>query len=51
VTIYDENSSLEDRVRDTGILTPETAATCAFGIVARRAASISIVEFTIHSAL
>ena len=36
VTIYDENSSLEDRVRDTGILTPEKARElCVVGIVAR----------------
>jgi Ni,Fe-hydrogenase III large subunit/Ni,Fe-hydrogenase III component G len=36
VTIYDENSSLEDRVRDTGILIPEKAREiCAVGIVAR----------------
>ncbi len=36
VAIYDENSSLEDRVRDTGILIPEKAREiCAVGIVAR----------------
>jgi Ni,Fe-hydrogenase III large subunit/Ni,Fe-hydrogenase III component G len=36
VTIYDENSSLEDRVRDTGILRPEAARDlCVVGIVAR----------------
>jgi Ni,Fe-hydrogenase III large subunit len=36
VVIYDENSSLEDRVRDTGILTPEKARElCSVGIVAR----------------
>ena len=36
VTIYDENSSLEDRVRDTGILTSERARElCVVGIVAR----------------
>jgi Ni,Fe-hydrogenase III large subunit len=36
VTIYDENSSLEDRVRDTGILRPEQARDlCVVGIVAR----------------
>lgn len=36
VTIYDENPSLEDRVRDTGILTPEQARElCVVGIVAR----------------
>lgn len=36
VAIYDENSSLEDRVRDTGILVPEKARDiCAVGIVAR----------------
>ncbi|MBI4697804.1 MAG: NADH-quinone oxidoreductase subunit C [Nitrospirae bacterium] len=36
VTIYDENSSLEDRVRDTGILVPEKAREiCAVGFVAR----------------
>lgn len=36
VTIYDENSSLEDRVRDTGILIPDKARDiCAVGIVAR----------------
>jgi len=36
VTIYDENSSLEDRVRDTGILKPATARElCVVGIVAR----------------
>jgi len=36
VAIYDENSSLEDRVRDTGILIPEKARDiCAVGIVAR----------------
>jgi Ni,Fe-hydrogenase III large subunit/Ni,Fe-hydrogenase III component G len=36
VDIYDENASLEDRVRDTGILLPEKAREiCAVGIVAR----------------
>lgn len=36
VTIYDQNSSLEDRVRDTGILIPEKARRlCQVGIVAR----------------
>jgi Ni,Fe-hydrogenase III large subunit/Ni,Fe-hydrogenase III component G len=36
VTIYDENSSLEDRVRDTGILRPDQARDlCVVGIVAR----------------
>ncbi|MBI5665701.1 MAG: NADH-quinone oxidoreductase subunit C [Nitrospirae bacterium] len=36
MAIYDENSSLEDRVRDTGILIPEKAREiCAVGIVAR----------------
>jgi len=36
VTIYDENPSLEDRVRDTGILTPEQARElCVVGTVAR----------------
>ncbi|MCL5421006.1 MAG: NADH-quinone oxidoreductase subunit C [Nitrospirae bacterium] len=36
VVIYDESSSLEDRVRDTGILAPEKARElCAVGIVAR----------------
>ncbi len=36
VTIYDEHSSLEDRVRDTGVLTPEKARElCVVGIVAR----------------
>lgn len=36
VTIYDENPSLEDRVRDTGVLLPEKARElCAVGIVAR----------------
>jgi Ni,Fe-hydrogenase III large subunit/Ni,Fe-hydrogenase III component G len=36
VVIYDESSSLEDRVRDTGILTPEKARElCSVGIVAR----------------
>jgi len=36
VVIYDENSSLEDRVRDTGILIPEKARElCVVGIVAR----------------
>jgi Ni,Fe-hydrogenase III large subunit len=36
VNIYDENSSLEDRVRDTGILIPERARElCTVGIVAR----------------
>ncbi len=36
VTIYDENPSLEDRVRDTGTLTPEKARElCVVGIVAR----------------
>ncbi|MBI5057825.1 MAG: NADH-quinone oxidoreductase subunit C [Nitrospirae bacterium] len=36
VIIYDENSSLEDRVRETGILIPEKARElCAVGIVAR----------------
>jgi Ni,Fe-hydrogenase III large subunit/Ni,Fe-hydrogenase III component G len=36
VQIYDDNPSLEDRVRDTGILTPRKAREiCAVGIVAR----------------
>jgi len=36
VVIYDESSSLEDRVRDTGILKPEKARElCVVGIVAR----------------
>jgi len=36
IVIYDENSSLEDRVRDTGILSPEKARElCSVGIVAR----------------
>jgi Ni,Fe-hydrogenase III large subunit/Ni,Fe-hydrogenase III component G len=36
VTIYDENASLEDRLRSTGILTPQQALElCAVGIVAR----------------
>ncbi len=36
VVIYDENSSLEDRVRNTGILIPEKAReVCAVGFVAR----------------
>ncbi len=36
VRIYDENSSVEDRVRDTGILHPEQARDlCVVGIVAR----------------
>ncbi len=36
IVIYDENSSLEDRVRDTGILIPEKAREiCAVGVVAR----------------
>jgi Ni,Fe-hydrogenase III large subunit/Ni,Fe-hydrogenase III component G len=36
VTIYDENPSLEDRVRETGILKPATARElCVVGIVAR----------------
>lgn len=36
VLIYDENSSVEDRVRDTGILRPEQARRiCAVGFVAR----------------
>jgi Ni,Fe-hydrogenase III large subunit len=36
VVIYDENPSLEDRVRDTGILKPEKARElCVVGIVAR----------------
>jgi Ni,Fe-hydrogenase III large subunit/Ni,Fe-hydrogenase III component G len=36
VRIYDENSSLEDRVRSTGILDPEKArALCQVGVVAR----------------
>jgi Ni,Fe-hydrogenase III large subunit len=36
VVLYDENSSLEDRVKDTGILNPEKAReVCAVGIVAR----------------
>lgn len=36
VLIYDENPSLEDRVRDTGILVPEKARDlCVVGIVAR----------------
>ncbi len=36
VIIYDENPSLEDRVRDTGILKPETAKElCVVGFTAR----------------
>jgi Ni,Fe-hydrogenase III large subunit/Ni,Fe-hydrogenase III component G len=36
VTIYDENASVEDRVRDTGILTSEKARDlCVVGFVAR----------------
>ncbi|MBI5681848.1 MAG: NADH-quinone oxidoreductase subunit C [Deltaproteobacteria bacterium] len=36
VTIYDENPSLEDRLRGTGILTPEKAKElCVVGFVAR----------------
>ncbi|MBI5746294.1 MAG: NADH-quinone oxidoreductase subunit C [Nitrospirae bacterium] len=36
VVIYDENPSLEDRVRDTGILTPEKARDlCVVGFTAR----------------
>ncbi|MDO8281518.1 MAG: NADH-quinone oxidoreductase subunit C [Thermodesulfovibrionia bacterium] len=36
VKIYDQNSSLEDRVRDTGILIPDKARRlCQVGIVAR----------------
>jgi Ni,Fe-hydrogenase III large subunit len=36
VSIYDENSSLEDRVRDTGVLLPEKAREfCVVGGVAR----------------
>ncbi|MBF0318639.1 MAG: NADH-quinone oxidoreductase subunit C [Nitrospirae bacterium] len=36
VRIYEESSSLEDRVRNTGILTPELAAEfCTVGVVAR----------------
>jgi Ni,Fe-hydrogenase III large subunit/Ni,Fe-hydrogenase III component G len=36
VVIYEENPSLEDRVRNTGVLTPENAREiCAVGIVAR----------------
>jgi Ni,Fe-hydrogenase III large subunit len=36
VVIYDENPSLEDRVRNTGVLKPESAREiCAVGIVAR----------------
>lgn len=36
VNVYDDNSSLEDRVRDTGVLKPEQARDlCVVGIVAR----------------
>ena len=36
VVIYDENSSIDDRVRDTGILLPELSRKfCSVGIVAR----------------
>jgi len=36
VTIYDENPSLEDRVKNTGVLSPEKARElCAVGLVAR----------------
>jgi Ni,Fe-hydrogenase III large subunit len=36
IVIYDENSSLEDRVRDTGVLRSEVARDlCVVGIVAR----------------
>jgi Ni,Fe-hydrogenase III large subunit/Ni,Fe-hydrogenase III component G len=47
IRIYDENSSVEDRVRDTGILTPERARElCAVGVVAR--ASGLNVDCRIH---
>jgi len=36
ITIYDENSSIEDRVKNTGVLSPEKAREmCVVGIVAR----------------
>jgi Ni,Fe-hydrogenase III large subunit/Ni,Fe-hydrogenase III component G len=36
ITIYDENSSIEDRVRDTGVLSREKARElCVVGVVAR----------------
>ncbi len=36
VTIYDDNASLEDRVRDTGVLSPQKALDlCVVGFVAR----------------
>ena len=36
VTIYDDNASLEDRVRETGVLSPKKALDlCVVGIVAR----------------
>ncbi len=47
VVIYDENSSVEDRVRDTGILSSEKARDiCAVGFVAR--ASGLNVDCRIH---
>ncbi len=47
IRIYDRNSSLEDRVRDTGILKPETArALCVVGYVAK--ASGLNVDCRIH---
>lgn len=48
IAIYDDNPSLEDRVRDTGILLPEKARElCAVGIVAR--ASGLNVDCRIHN--
>ena len=48
IDIYDNNPSLEDRVRDTGILLPEKARElCAVGIVAR--ASGLNVDCRIHN--
>jgi len=50
VVIYRENPSLEDRVRDTGILKPKRARElCVVGIVARRVGLTLTAVYTIHS--
>ncbi len=42
VTIYDENSSVEDRVRDTGVLTPEQARDLGMVGIAARASGLNL---------
>ncbi|HWR71883.1 MAG TPA: NADH-quinone oxidoreductase subunit C [Nitrospirota bacterium] len=42
VIIYDENSSVEDRVRDTGVLTPEQARDLGMVGIAARASGLNL---------